>query len=282
VNDVADYDPLYVAARTTLLDALEALGSQRKAIVVVGAQAVYMRTGDAVVAVAPYTTDADLALEPAQLADEPLVQQLLAEADFDQAGDPGVWFKSATVAGMPTQIEIDIMVPAGFAPPGGRRSVRLAPHDRSIARKAVGLEGAVLDNDPIDVSALDGSDLRRLTVRVAGPAALLVAKTHKLRDRLESGRADRIANKDAADVYRLILATPVREFQAKLRLLVADDVAGPPTQEAMALLGQLFGAPGSDGTRMAADALRIGVPPERVADVCTGFVRQLRDAMRVG
>jgi heptaprenylglyceryl phosphate synthase len=48
-----EYDPLYVGARTVLLDALEALGSQRDAIIVVGAQAVYMRTGDSVIAIAP-------------------------------------------------------------------------------------------------------------------------------------------------------------------------------------------------------------------------------------
>jgi hypothetical protein len=34
---VTEYDPLYVAARAVLLDALEALGSQRDAVVVVGA-----------------------------------------------------------------------------------------------------------------------------------------------------------------------------------------------------------------------------------------------------
>ena len=69
--DVAQHDPLYVAARTVLLDALEALGSQRRAIVVVGAQAVYLRTGDAGIAVAPYTTDADVALSPQLLAGLP-------------------------------------------------------------------------------------------------------------------------------------------------------------------------------------------------------------------
>jgi hypothetical protein len=55
---VQEYDPLYVAARTVLLDFLETLGPQREAVILVGAQAVYMRTGDTDVAVAPYTTDA--------------------------------------------------------------------------------------------------------------------------------------------------------------------------------------------------------------------------------
>ena len=40
-----DPDPLYIAARGVLLDALQALGLQRDAIILVGAQAVYLHTG---------------------------------------------------------------------------------------------------------------------------------------------------------------------------------------------------------------------------------------------
>jgi len=43
---------LYVLARQVLLDALEALGAHRDAIVLVGAQAVYLHVGDADLAVA--------------------------------------------------------------------------------------------------------------------------------------------------------------------------------------------------------------------------------------
>lgn len=39
-------DPEYVDARRILLDALEALGSHRKAVVLVGAQAIYLRVGE--------------------------------------------------------------------------------------------------------------------------------------------------------------------------------------------------------------------------------------------
>jgi hypothetical protein len=53
-------DPIYVEARRVLLDALTALAPQGSAVIVAGAQAVYLRAGDADVAVAPYTTDGDL------------------------------------------------------------------------------------------------------------------------------------------------------------------------------------------------------------------------------
>ncbi len=58
-------DPLYVRARRALLDAGEALDAHRDVIVLVGAQAIYLHTGDADLAVAEYTTDADFACHPA-------------------------------------------------------------------------------------------------------------------------------------------------------------------------------------------------------------------------
>jgi hypothetical protein len=71
-------DELYVMARSVLLDALEALGSHRDAIVLVGAQAVYLRVGEADLAVAPFTTDGDLAVDPAVLAQIPPLEEALS------------------------------------------------------------------------------------------------------------------------------------------------------------------------------------------------------------
>lgn len=58
-------DPQYVVARSVLLDALEALEAQREAVVLVGAQAIYLHTGAIELAVAEFTTDADIILDPA-------------------------------------------------------------------------------------------------------------------------------------------------------------------------------------------------------------------------
>lgn len=61
----------------------------------------------------------------------------------------------------------------------------------------------------MDIAALDNRDERRLAARVAGPTALLIAKAHKIQDRLAPGvRLDRLVDKDASDVYRLMLTTP--------------------------------------------------------------------------
>lgn len=58
------YSPTMVIARRTLLDALEALTSQRDALVLVGAQAIYLYTGDADVPIETRTKDSDLVLVP--------------------------------------------------------------------------------------------------------------------------------------------------------------------------------------------------------------------------
>jgi hypothetical protein len=80
-----EHAPEYIEARRALLSALEALGTQRKAVVLVGAQAIYLHVGPGYLQVAPYTTDGDLALNPALLDDEPLLAQALLEAGFSLA-----------------------------------------------------------------------------------------------------------------------------------------------------------------------------------------------------
>jgi hypothetical protein len=79
---IIDADPLYVAARRVLLDALFALAPHGKAVIVVGAQAIYLRTGDAELAIAPYTSDGDLALNPSLLSDSPLLDRAMRDANF--------------------------------------------------------------------------------------------------------------------------------------------------------------------------------------------------------
>jgi predicted nucleotidyltransferase len=88
----------YVLARRVLLDALDALEVPREAIVLVGAQAVYLHTGDTDLAVAPTTTDADIALAPDRLRDEPLLEAALRAAGFVPGSNPGSWVGAHGVA----------------------------------------------------------------------------------------------------------------------------------------------------------------------------------------
>ena len=121
-------DPLYVRARAALLDAAEALAEQLDAVVLVGAQAVYIHTGDAdFVATAPHTTDADFCVAPADLNDSPLLHELLTARRFSLGEHPGAWLS-------PDGIGVDLMVPEALAGAGSQGSRPWTPRQES--RKA--------------------------------------------------------------------------------------------------------------------------------------------------
>ena len=137
-------DPLYVEARRVLLDAGEALAAHLDSIVLVGAQAIYLHTGDADLAVAEFTTDADLGINPRTLDDEPLIVSLLMASGFrerkndDGSVQPGGWLSASGML-------LDLLVPEALAG-RGRRSADLGAHGNRAARRAVGLEGCWVDN----------------------------------------------------------------------------------------------------------------------------------------
>ena len=257
-------DPEYVEARRVLLDALTALAPHSAALVVAGAQAVYLRTGDSDIAVAPYTTDGDLAVDPASLAPDPAIEAAMRAAGFELSIKRGHAERRdlghlGRHRWQQVLIQVDLIVPEGFAPPGGRRGARLGPHGNRAARRALGLEAALVDKSPITVSALNPADYRSVTVDVAGVAALMVAKAHKLHDRIVSGRPDRQDDKDAADGFRMMQVTSPATVGSTLVGLLEHPIAGPPTTAALAYLDELFGRRGRPGIQMAARALRVGI-----------------------
>lgn len=228
-------DPGYVAARRVLLDALVALQSQTSAVIVAGAQAIYLRTGYGDLAVAPYTTDGDLAIDPTRLDDDPRLEAAMRAAGFelslvDGHVEPGIWITTAVVENTEVTIPVDLIVPEGAAPPGGRRGARLGVHGRRAARHASGLEAALVDHASMQIAALDPNDTRVVHAEVAGEAALLVAKAHKIHDRQQRGRADRVDDKDAADVVRLMQTTDPATIGSTLAVLTADRSPAPHRQ----------------------------------------------------
>jgi len=111
-------------------------GDHRKAIVVVGAQAVYLHVGDADLAVAPFTTDGDLVLDPALLSEMPPLETVLRDAGFfpKKADSVGVWVTHRpTGQAEKTEVCVDLLVPANVSPGKGRRAARLAGHDARAA-----------------------------------------------------------------------------------------------------------------------------------------------------
>lgn len=247
-----ELDPLYIAARRALLDALGALRQHLDSIVLVGAQAVYLHAGEADIAVAPFTTDGDLAIDPRHLAAKPLLEIALQNANFSsEAGKVGVWNLAIDVEGTVRTISVDLLIPESLSGPG-RRAARIPPHSHTAARKVNGLEGVLVDRDVSTITALDATDDRQFELAVAGPSALLVAKVHKILDRVES--PDRLNDKDALDVYRLLRAVPTDVIVGRLEVLLADELSRIVTEGALAEFPRLFGSPSAAGSQMAVRA----------------------------
>jgi hypothetical protein len=128
------------------------------------------------------------------------------------------------------------------------------------------------------VRSLAADDERADTVNVASPAALLVAKLHKLGDRQDD--SGRLYDKDAHDIYRLLTVVPTKDLAIALRRLRADELAGAATETALVLLANLF-AKGSSapGSQMAGRAEEGIGDPEVVSASVTTLASDLLEAM---
>lgn len=260
-------DELYVLARR-VLDALEALGDHREAIVLVGAQAVYLHVGDANLAVAPFTTDGDLVLDPGLLSEIPPLETALRGAGFfpRKADSVGVWVTHRrSEQAEKTEVCVDLLVPANVSPGKGRRAARLVGHDARAARKVVGLEGALVDLDQMQLGALTESDSRVLELRVAGPAALLVAKLLKISDRTGT---ERHSDKDALDVARLLRGVETEDLSRRMQKVLADSRSAQVAKKALDLLRTTFGRRTSIGVEMAIRATHGLVDADELAVSC--------------
>ncbi len=112
---------------------------------------------------------------------------------------------------------------------------------------------------------------------VAGPAALLVAKAHKITERI--GATDRVSDKDALDVLRLLQATETATLAAALARLAGDELSAAATAEAVSQLAPLFGNPQAPGIRMAAGAARLSADADVVSASFTALVADLLAAI---
>ncbi|MBW6469168.1 MAG: hypothetical protein ACNA76_06800 [Anaerosomatales bacterium] len=282
------YSQEYVVARRALLDALEALQGHRDALVLVGAQAIYLHTGAAQFAVAEFTTDGDVAIDPRLLSGDPEIASAMRKAKFfldmrDGRELVGVWASMREIAGVPAKVTVDLLVPDALGG-AGRRAARVPQHEKGSMLKVHGLEAALVDNSVMSIGSLEATDARSFTMKVAGPTALLISKTIKLSERvtagaLERGRPDRVKPKDALDVLRLLQAIPSAQLAEGFAGLLVDETAGPVTSEALGRLPGLFGDADSPGSQLAAEAAA-PEPSDVIAASCAALCRELLDALR--
>lgn len=262
----------YVGARRALLDVLQALEPHIDALILVGAQAVYLHTGDGTLAVSPTTTDADLAIDATLLSSDPNLVHALVEAGFDLKTPPGTWRA-------PNGVLADLMVPeAQMAGKGGRRGARLGPHGNDVARKTAGLEPAILDNILVDIRSLEPDvDRRVFTVKVAGPGALLVAKLTKIRER--AGTPERMQAKDGLDVFRILQAVETETLAASLTMVSMNELAGEITRAAVDFMRSDRTEPDGVLARLVVEAVGILMDPRIIIDSFNALVDDLLDGL---
>ena len=242
----AIHDRNYLDARETLLDAVEALGPHGNAVILVGAQAIYVHTEaeDDSFAISPFTYDADLVLDPELLGDSPAIVEAMSQAGFRLGDQPGLYSREGLS-------QVDLLVPEAVGGPG-RRAARLGVHGNRAAMKVRGLEGALVSHEVRKIiSLVPGAD-RSCFLKVAGPAALLVSKVHKIGERLEDSdvRRQEQLPKDAFDIYRLLRAFDTAELASEFGLLQSHEISSRVTSGALSTFGSLFGSRSDMGTRL--------------------------------
>ena len=265
-------DQRTISAREGLLGAVEALGAHGEAVILVGAQAIYVHTGEAGAgfAVSPFTYDADIALDPALLGSDPTIIDAMAGAGFNLTGQPGLYRRESGA-------QVDLLVPAAVGRPG-RRGARLDVHGNRAAMKVHGLEGALVSHMPREIVSLAPSSSRSCVMEVAGPAALLVAKVHKISERVDDPARRATVDKDAFDIYRILLAVDTSELAAEVRLLQASAVSSEVTSEAMTKFHELFGTRSGPGTELVVQHVLGLEDPDYIAASSEALSQDLLDA----
>jgi hypothetical protein len=219
----------YVIARRVLLDCLDLLAAQSGALVLVGAQAIYLQTPVLDEGVPASTTDGDIAIDPDLLFENPDLAEVLESAGFRPHTSPGTWFS-------PEGVPIDLMVPSGALPASSRRTAPLEGQSERTARRTSGLELALRDNNTMELRALDPNDTRVALIKVASPAALVVAKLIKLDERIAGPKPDRILAKDASDVLRMLRYNDAAAIGATLGRFAAESVGSGTIETAVEFL----------------------------------------------
>ncbi len=115
-----------------------------------------------------------------------------------------------------------------------------------------------------------------LFARVAGVAALLVAKAFKSHQRANEEGHRRLTNKDAGDVLRLMMDSEPDTVATRVRELLVNDRTVGSTRHGLNYLQELFGAARTLGTDMAVDALETAVPEATIRAIAPSYMDALR------
>lgn len=198
-------------SRRLLITTIIALGPYTDALTIVGAHAVHLWVQKKWGPIDMESTrDGDLVVDPVFVAEDPKILDLMASIGLEPARDerPGIYGYS-TERDLPWEqrTTVDLLVPEGYAGKKGR-TAKIAGQDKAATR-AYGLELAVHDRVLTEISTIDAELMISAKAYVAGPAALLIAKAHKVYERLADleRRPDRLRPKDSGDIALLMMVT---------------------------------------------------------------------------
>ena len=238
--------PAFVRSEIRLRsNSAETLEPHSNAVILVGAQAVYVHTEseDESFAVAPFTYDADIALDPELLEDSPALIDAMSRAGFRLHNPPGLYRRDSGG-------QVDLLVPHAV---GGscRRGAGRGGHGNEAARQVHGLEGVLVSHTHRRIVSLVADAERSCILKVAGPAGLLVSKVYKLGERLEDSEHHQPQlPKDAFDIYRLLRTIGTAELAEEFRLLQAHETSSRVTSQALSQFQDLFGARSDRGPEL--------------------------------
>jgi hypothetical protein len=218
------------------------------------------------------TTDADLAINAVDLASVPEISGLLQGAGFVSGSNPGRWIGMNDVA-----VDLMVVPHQSGAAKATARAAKIPPHEKRTARIARGLEPALVDNKIDEIASFEESDPRSFQLRIAGPAALLVAKAIKINERIEQSalRPDRLQEKDALDVFRLLQAVDTEVLLQGFDTHITEDNAAAVSAEAIDLYRKFALIPTGVFPTLAASAA--GNDPT-IAPAFVALMKQLLNA----
>lgn len=107
------------------------------------------------------------------------------------------------------------------------------------------------------------------------PAALLIAKLHKIAERVDEREQRRLEDKDALDILRLLQAVETRVLATTIATLLQAEVARDVAREALVILREHFTDVRAAGPQMAARAAGALMPADVVAASCVALASDL-------
>ena len=146
--------------------------------------------------------------------------------------------------------------------------------------KVRGLEGTLVSHTIRKITSLVPGADRSCILKVAGPAALLISKVHKIGERLEDPDVRRREQlpKDAFDIYRLQRAIDTAEMATEFGLLQSHEISSRVTSEALSMFLNLFSTASDMGTQLVVRAVRGLEDPDFIAESIIALSRDLLEA----